>query len=191
MNDMKSSKSDIKQMSATEKRTLAKIVDQRISLLGKQLGTTKYEIAPMIRQRIIEENNAKIAPFKKKLDDIARRAKDLKAESVKLDRAIEDAGLTTSETETRYSDKNVSMLVSVAREVTVPGIENQVRRELELLTAEHGRAGVRLEEIKLTLKEELLMGSITSSQAEEFLKRIPTIKQLALSPTKILEIDKH
>ena len=162
-----------RQMNGNERRALAKIVTSRIDLLARQLAQAEADIRPIIKQRIIDEQAAKIAPLKKRLDLLTKRARTLNDEGVQLYRDIEAAGLSVNSR--WYGNRETTISVETCGLVEPVGINELVKEEIGRLLTEKGRAGIKLKEIEQSLKEELLLGEVTSADAQSFLDRIPTV----------------
>lgn len=197
-------------MNATERRALAKIIDQRFEILHNEIDQREEEIGEVIRKRIVADATRVEKEAQDRWAPIVKRAEALREEALDMLEAIRDdlgmaPGTVKVERQTRFVDEDVplrrgqrpkTMELQRAHQYSSEGltvhagnkfapakqVEAQVKEELRKLGIDARKGRRSLEKRRLGLQEDLLLSAIESTDAKAFLEKIPTIEQLMPMP---------
>jgi hypothetical protein len=191
-------------MNSTERRALAKIIDQRFKALQAELDTRREQVEEEIRDRLIAESTRACAAAEKRMLKLVNRAKALQADVLAEVEAIAETGVIPGEIHTfhRYNPKKSAFVgpqviethavdpltFDVTNAWAPVNLEEQIAAEIRRLVVERGQGGRSLDAIRLDLQEKLLLGDVQSDEARAFLDEIPTVDVLLPMPTEKPEL---
>lgn len=187
---------DKTKMNQPERNALVKVIRSRFSVFTKHARRTRDQLKQAIFDRLTQESEAKVNAAKR---DIARieaklerlkgeadavyakhRAKGLELGSASVKDAWEYVG-TRNERVGKYVDVTTfegGLSWTISNAWVDPTIADRVEAEYRRLEEEFGLGELAMAQTEQELVEEVILGGVTSDEAQTFLGRVPTLEKL-------------
>ena len=183
-------------MTATERKEIRRLVDERFDLLDQQARTHEQHIANTIEENLMEQAQDVIKDAEKETEELAKELEQLFSEHerkleainekwVAIRRKYEERGLK-SDYNPRYRLTDGGELNYIEWEPK--GISQVIKLEMAKLRAERGDATLNLATIKNEMLTDLTLGAVVSDEGRNFLDRIPKIETLLIPEADIQQI---
>lgn len=196
-----------KPMTQPERNALVKVIRSRFQVFGKHAKRTRDELKVAIFERIMADNKAKIEAAERDMAKIEERAKKLQADALATIAKHRERGVIVGSaqlvdvtefygTKDQRNTKAVQvstfegggMTFSVTKSFITPGVDEQVEAEYAKLEREFGLGELAMAQREQELIEEVILGGVTSEEAQDFLGRVPTLDKLPEPKRAVAEL---
>jgi len=187
-------------MSATDRRALAKIIDQRFAALQRDFDARREQVARDIREQAITAAKSRCAEAEARLAPLVAKAQALReeidAEVRKISRELDvfpgeyyertDYVGPRHETAIRTlsTREGEPVTLTVKNKWAPANLESQIHSELEQLGDARLQGSRSLDVLRIDLQEKLLIGGL-NGDAAAFLEQIPTLDALLPQPAQL------
>lgn len=176
-----------------ERSSIAKIINERFTMLQRDFDQRRDELSRAIRERAIEEAKGRCAEATARMQPLIAEARLIQDRIEQEVAAIRDEldvfpGQYTEQVEwLDQQGKRTRKVIKASHANPVSlhvnttfapdGVEERIAEELAKLGDERFAGGRKLDVLRLDLQEELLTGGL-DTEAKAFLERIPTLDAL-------------
>lgn len=184
-------------MTQPERNALVKVIRSRFQVFGKHARRTRDELKVAIFERVMAENKAKVEAAERDMAKIEERAQKLKDDARAVIAKHRERGVVVGTaqlidviegygTKDVHNAKRVQMSTyegdglafTVTKAFVTPGVDEQVEAEYRRLEREFGLGELAMAQREQELTEEVILGGVTSDEAQAFLGRVPTLDKL-------------
>jgi hypothetical protein len=181
-------------MTATERKEIRRLVEERFDLLDQQVQTQERHIANIIEENIEEAAKSRLDEAQAKTEALAQR---LHAAFDALEEALVPLRAEWQDLVASYEDiePDVNRYFTIDDESdfdniewSVKNVRQQVRKQLDKLKAEKGDATLALSTAKNEMLTDLTLGAVVSDEGRAFLDRIPKVETLTISDAEVVQV---